>query len=81
MFKITYKAWGKTGTWMCLRGESWRGYFEVRNGKLTSHSENFMVRSFIISTPQGILFVGESPKENNTGVKCLNARIVLDFFI
>jgi hypothetical protein len=38
-----------------------------------------MVRIFIISTPQGILFIGESPKENNTGVKCLNARIVLDF--
>jgi hypothetical protein len=36
-----------------------------------------MVRNFIISTPQGILFVGEPPKESNTGVKGLNGRIIL----
>jgi len=50
---------------------------KVRNGKLTSDSENFMVRNFIISAPQGILFVGNSPKERNTGVKCLNCMIIL----
>ena len=62
---------------MCLRGESCGGYFKVRNGKLTSDLENFMVRNFIISTPQGILFNGESPKESNTRVKCLNGQILL----
>jgi hypothetical protein len=29
------------------------------------------MRNLIISTSQGTLFVGESPKENNTGGKCL----------
>jgi hypothetical protein len=36
-----------------------------------------MVRNLIISTPQRILFVGESPKENNTEVKWLNGKIIL----
>jgi hypothetical protein len=55
---------------MCLRGESRGEYFKVRNGKLTSDKENFVMRKIIISTTQGTLFVGESPKENNTGGKC-----------
>jgi len=36
-----------------------------------------MVRNFIISAPQGILFVGDSPKGSNTGVKCLNYTMIL----
>jgi hypothetical protein len=54
-----------------------RRIFQVRNGKLTSDKVNFVMRNLIIPSSQGTLFVGESPKENNTGGKCLNGRIIL----